>query len=53
MLHFFFTVDRLKETPRRGWVTGGIAIKDAESVADHMYSMAMICLSYEGVSISV
>lgn len=41
---FLATIGALKDLPRRGWVKRGIP--HPESVADHMYHMAMICLTY-------
>lgn len=44
---FLATIGALKDLPRRGWVKRGIP--HPESVADHMYHMAMICLTYPWV----
>ncbi|KAH8906447.1 P-loop containing nucleoside triphosphate hydrolase protein [Coniochaeta sp. PMI_546] len=44
---FLTTIGALKNLPRRGWVKRGVP--DPESVADHMYQMAMICLTYPWV----
>jgi len=43
-MQFFFLelIERLKNTARKGWVIRGV--RDAESVADHMYRMAIMCL---------
>lgn len=48
-LLFFANLESLKTTRRKGWVIRGI--EDGESVADHMYKMAMICIAYPWVSI--
>jgi 5'-deoxynucleotidase YfbR-like HD superfamily hydrolase len=47
MDEFLATIGALKDLPRRGWVKRGVP--DPESVADHMYHMAMICLTYPWV----
>jgi putative hydrolases of HD superfamily len=39
-LDFLLTISSLKKTKRTGWVRNGI--KAAESIADHMYRMALI-----------
>lgn len=41
-LPFLHTIERLKNTPRAGWVKR--CIKGTESVSDHMYRMAIICM---------
>ena len=41
------TLEVLKNTQRRGWAIRGVP--KAESVADHMYRMSMICLAYPWV----
>ncbi|CCW68923.1 unnamed protein product [Phytomonas sp. Hart1] len=41
-ISFLQTIGRLKDTPRTGWVENGIA--NAESVGDHMYRMALMCM---------
>ncbi|GAA5986822.1 hypothetical protein JCM11641_007808 [Rhodosporidiobolus odoratus] len=47
-LGFFHTVERLKTNKRTGWVNQGIL--KPESIADHMYRMAMMCLAYPETS---
>ncbi|KAK4332434.1 5'-deoxynucleotidase YGK1 [Rhodotorula toruloides] len=44
VLGFFHTLERLKTNKRTGWVNNGI--ENAESIADHMYRMAMMCLAF-------
>lgn len=46
-LLFIKQLELLKSIKRRGWVLRGVP--DPESVADHMYQMAMICLHYPWV----
>ncbi|KAH7390029.1 cytidylate kinase [Cadophora sp. MPI-SDFR-AT-0126] len=41
-LPFLHLVERLKNTPRAGW--GKRGIQNPESVGDHMYRMAVICM---------
>jgi 5'-deoxynucleotidase YfbR-like HD superfamily hydrolase len=41
-LPFLHTIERLKNIPRAGWVRKGV--RDPESVSDHMYRMAVICM---------
>ncbi|KAF1363472.1 cytidylate kinase [Lizonia empirigonia] len=43
-MQFFFLelIERLKETTRKGWVLRGVP--HPESVSDHMYRMAIMCL---------
>lgn len=43
ILDFFKIVADLKKTPRQGWIER-LAIKDPESVADHSYSVAVMCM---------
>ncbi|GAA5894200.1 hypothetical protein JCM5296_004683 [Sporobolomyces johnsonii] len=43
-LGFFHTIERLKTNKRTGWVNQGI--DKPESIADHMYRMAMMCLAF-------
>ncbi|BGP21745.1 hydrolasesof HD superfamily [Rhodotorula toruloides] len=43
VMGFFHTLERLKTNKRTGWVNNGI--ENAESIADHMYRMAMMCLA--------
>ncbi|CAG5138837.1 uncharacterized protein ALTATR162_LOCUS449 [Alternaria atra] len=47
-MQFFFLelIEALKTTPRRGWVLRGVP--DPESVSDHMYRMAIMCLMAPG-----
>jgi putative hydrolases of HD superfamily len=40
----FQLLSRLKTTPRTGWVHHGV--KNPESIADHMYRLAMLCLMF-------
>lgn len=40
---FFYQVIGLKNVHRKGWATK-VGIKEPESVADHTYSMTMICV---------
>lgn len=44
LLDFFHLIFQLKKTPRTGWVKRNIEPGKAESIADHMYRMAMICM---------
>lgn len=48
--HFLFLelIEHLKDIERRGWVIRGVP--HPESVADHMYRMAVMCLVMAGVS---
>jgi putative hydrolase of HD superfamily len=41
-LQFLLTVGQCKETPRQGWVENDITAP--ESVGDHMYRMAVLCM---------
>ena len=41
-LPFLHIIERLKNTPRAGWVKRGV--EGPESVSDHMWRMAIICL---------
>lgn len=53
LLDFFKLIFKLKQTPRTGWVLKGIPANEAESIAEHMYRMAMISMVLpmaEGVS---
>ncbi|GAA6035153.1 hypothetical protein JCM8097_006391 [Rhodosporidiobolus ruineniae] len=43
-LGYFHTLERLKTNKRTGWVNKGIV--KAESISDHMYRMAMMCLAF-------
>jgi putative hydrolases of HD superfamily len=42
LLDLFRTLQRLKETPRTGWLDRGIPAAEAESVADHSLLTALI-----------
>lgn len=42
LIDFFKIVGRLKRIKRTGWVIKGI--KDSESVADHVYRVAVMCM---------
>lgn len=42
ILEFFKTIGNLKRVKRTGWVLKGI--KEAESVADHTYRVAVMCM---------
>ncbi|BGP53040.1 hypothetical protein JCM8202_004124 [Rhodotorula sphaerocarpa] len=44
VLGFFHTLERLKTNKRTGWVNQGV--DKPESIADHMYRMAMMCLAF-------
>ncbi|GAA5837994.1 hypothetical protein JCM3766R1_004170 [Sporobolomyces carnicolor] len=44
VLGFFHTIERLKTNKRTGWVNQNI--DKPESIADHMYRMAMMCLAF-------
>ncbi|GAA5832873.1 hypothetical protein JCM11251_000512 [Rhodosporidiobolus azoricus] len=44
VLGFFHTLERLKTNKRTGWVNQGI--EKPESIADHMWRMAMLCLAF-------
>ena len=48
-MQFFFLdlIEALKNTSRKGWVLRGIP--HPESVSDHMYRMAIMCLMAPGV----
>ncbi|BGP12857.1 hypothetical protein JCM10213_000382 [Rhodosporidiobolus nylandii] len=48
VLGFFHTLERVKTNKRTGWVNQGI--DKPESIADHMYRMAMMCLAYPETS---
>lgn len=41
-LQFLHILESLKNTPRAGWVKRGI--ESPESVSDHMYRMAVLCM---------
>ena len=43
LLEFFKIVSNLKKIHRQGWIDK-ISINHPESVADHSYSMALICM---------
>ena len=43
ILDFFKTAANLKEVPRQGWIEK-LAIMNPESVADHSYSVAVMCM---------
>ena len=43
MLNFFTMAANLKNVSRQGWIDK-LSISDPESVADHSYSMAVICM---------
>lgn len=45
LLDFFRHIHQLKATKRTGWLHKGIT--DCESIADHMYRMAMMCMVME------
>ncbi|GAA5849954.1 hypothetical protein JCM8547_000963 [Rhodosporidiobolus lusitaniae] len=47
-LGYFHTLERLKTNKRTGWVNHGI--DKAESIADHMYRMSMMCLAFPETS---
>jgi hypothetical protein len=42
LMSFFSILSAVKDTVRTGWVAH--RVKNAESVADHMYRMAMMCM---------
>ena len=42
LMKFIFNVGKLKETKRTGWIVQGI--RNPESVAEHTYRVAMICM---------
>ena len=42
VLPFLHIIERLKHTPRAGWVKRGVP--GPESVSDHMWRMAIICM---------
>lgn len=44
LFEFFRIVFKLKQTPRTGWLQKGIPRGEAESIAEHMYRMAMISM---------
>lgn len=53
LLDFFKIIFKLKQTPRTGWLLKGIPANESESIAEHMYRMAMISMVLpmgEGVS---
>ena len=41
-LEFLHLLENLKNTPRTGWVRRGVV--SAESISDHMYRMAVLCM---------
>jgi len=43
IVEFFKTANKLKWTKRRGWVAK-VNVKEPESVADHCYLMALMCM---------
>jgi len=43
LLGFFELANKLKWTERRGWVAK-VKVREAESVADHSYLMALMCM---------
>ncbi|KAK9322832.1 HD domain-containing protein [Lipomyces orientalis] len=43
-LSFFRILRYLKVQRRTGWLNHGIRVESAESIADHMYRMAVMCL---------
>jgi putative hydrolase of HD superfamily len=44
MLAFLQTISALKKLPRSGWLSHGVDVRDAESVADHSFSVSAISL---------
>lgn len=48
---FLELIELLKNVERRGWVIRGVS--KPESVADHMYRMAIMCRAAPGVSTCV
>jgi putative hydrolase of HD superfamily len=40
---FFETLEKLKRTPRTGWVERGV--KDPESVSDHSFRMTVMAMA--------
>jgi 5'-deoxynucleotidase YfbR-like HD superfamily hydrolase len=46
---FLELIELLKNTERRGWVIRGVP--NPESVADHMYRMAIMCQAAPGVQL--
>lgn len=49
MLDFFNIVAHLKEIPRQGWIEK-LSIANPESVADHSYSVAIMCMIMSDVN---
>ena len=49
ILDFFNTVAHLKEVPRQGWIEK-LSIVNPESVADHSYSVAIMCMIMSDVN---
>ena len=44
LLQFFHVIFQLKKTPRTAWLQKDMAHQDPESIADHMYRVAMIAM---------
>jgi len=47
LINFLETVGALKRMPRTGWVD--VRVKDAESVADHTFRTALLCMLYADI----
>lgn len=45
-LKIFEYINKLKNLYRQGWLASGIAQERCESIADHSYSLALLCLHY-------
>jgi putative hydrolase of HD superfamily len=41
---FLSSLERLKMTPRTGWISHNISLQDVESVADHTYSTSALAM---------
>jgi len=41
---FLTAISGLKRTPRSGWITSGVSLRDVESVADHTFSTCALAL---------
>lgn len=44
ILHSYFQIMQLKRQFRRGWLRAGLSRAECESVADHSFGTAMLCL---------
>jgi putative hydrolase of HD superfamily len=44
LLRFYFELNQLKELYRQGWLKRGIAERDCETVAEHVYATALLTM---------